>query len=154
MHSTERKQFEDELAVLFGGFPQFLTPPRIEAYWRGLAKMSLPVFTRCVNEALSEKGSEKLPTVNTLWQISRTLRAAPSSQPQAQTRQYDKYHLLGQRWLFAFLLQRKGVDDATLQKLIAMKNRVIEQFRESGDIDGNVAEWLDVAMTAFAKVAA
>lgn len=160
MNNTERKQFEDELAVLFGGFPQFLTPPRIEAYWRGLARMPLAVFRRCVDQALGESGLEKLPTVNTLWQISRTLRAtAPSSQQAQQPSQFDDYHCLGQKWLLGFIVQRAINDKPTLtewqlQECIRQKNQIVEQFRASGDIEGNVAEWFDVAAAAFERTAA
>lgn len=67
---------------------------------------------------------------------------------------YDDYHLLGQRWLFAFLLKQGGVGPEKLPKLIAAKNRIVEQFRAGGDIDGTVAEWLDVAMSTFEREAA
>lgn len=155
MNSTERKQFEDELAVLFGGFPQFLTPPRIEAYWRGLQQMSLPIFIRCVNEFLGPKAEGKLPTPNMIWQMSRKLRALPSGPAQATSQQqFDDYHCLGQKWLLGFVLKHGGVDPKRLPQLIAVKNRIVDQFRTSGEINGNVAEWLDVAMTAFDQVAA
>lgn len=162
MLSTDRKDFESQLQVLFGGFPTFLTEPRIQAYWRGLQKMPLSVFVRCVDHALGERGSDKLPTVNTIWQLSRTLRAAPPPQSHAPPSPYDDFHLVGQRWLFAFLLRRAieeppppDVTEPTLQKLIEVKNRIIAQYRASGEPCGgkDIGEWLDVAQAAFVKIA-
>lgn len=152
MLSTERTDFESQLAVLFGGFPTFLTPPRIEAYWRGLQKMQLSVFVRCVDYALSESGGEKLPTVNAIWQISRNLRSvAPPRQQANDAPPVDHFANLGNRWLLAFLLNKQGASPACLPQLLAIKNRIVDQFRSSGDVCGGptTAEWLEVATGAF-----
>lgn len=66
---------------------------------------------------------------------------------------YDDYHALGQKWLLGFLITH----DVTQEKLpgvVAVKNRIVDQFRDSGDINGNVKEWYDVATAAFQKAAA
>lgn len=158
MLSTEREDFDKQLEVLFGGYPTFVTAPRKEAYWRGLQKMQLSMFVRCVDAALQDQSEEgkKLPTVNRVWELSRTLKSR-SAQPPQQTREvqsYDDYHQLGQRWLFGFLLERGGVEPSVLPKLVAAKNRIVEQFRAGGNIDGTVAEWFDVAKAEFERVAA
>lgn len=158
MLSTEREEFDKQLEVLFGGYPTFVTAPRKEAYWRGLQKMQLSMFVRCVDAALQDQSEEgkKLPTVNRVWELSRNLKARTAMPQRTQETQvsYDDYHQLGQRWLFAFLLKRGGVDPAVLPKLIATKNRIVAEFRAGGDVDGTVAEWLDVAMAAFEREAA
>lgn len=156
MLSTEREEFDKQLAVLFGGFPKaFLTTERKEAYWRGLEKMPLSAFVRCVNFVLGDNGIDDLPPVNRIWQISRDLRARThQSDTQKPTPQFDDYHMLAARWLFAYLLKQGGVDPVKLPKLIAAKNRIVEQFRSTGNLDGNVAEWLDVAMATFEREAA
>lgn len=155
MLSTERQDFEAQLQVLFGGFPTFLTPPRIEAYWRGLSKMSLSVFVRCVDHALGEQGGDKLPTVNTLWQISKRLRAPINGpKPTFEKPIGDDYLLLGNRWLLGFMLKTNVTDDA-IPWLVELKNRIVEDFRNSGDVCGGptTAEWLDMAMAAFTACA-
>ena len=130
MLSTDRQEFESQLSTLFGGYPQFLTPPRIEAYWRGLQKMSISVFIRCVDHALGEQGSEKLPTVNTLWQISKQLRAMQARPEPKLERKFEPFHAHGQRCMLAYL-QRKGATSwDSMRLMIAEKNRLIEQFRE------------------------
>lgn len=157
MLSTEREDFDKQLEVLFGGYPTFVTAPRKEAYWRGLQKMQLSMFVRCVDAALQDQSEEgkKLPTVNRVWELSRTLKArsAPLHQRTQEAQSYDDYHQLGQRWLLAFMI-RNDVDPAKMPMLIAAKNRIVAEFRAGGDIDGTVAEWLDVAMTEFERVAA
>lgn len=155
MLSTERADFEAQLAVLFGGYPTFLTPPRIEAYWRGLAKMPLSLFVRTVDCALGEAGTDKLPTVNTLWQISKRLRApVQGSKPTNEKPIGDDFLLLGNRWLLAFLLGKQGASAESLAALVSMKNRIVVQFRNSGDKCGGTetAEWLEVATGAFEKL--
>lgn len=156
MLSTERQDFETHLAVLFGGYPTFLTPPRVEAYWRGLSKMPLSVFVRCVDHALGEQGPDKLPTVNTLWQISKRLRApAPAAQKPAERTVGDDFLLVGNRWLLAFLLKTNGVPEDAIPWLIELKNRIVEDYRNSGDTCGgeSTAEWLQLAMEAFTACA-
>lgn len=160
MLSTDRQDFEAQLEVLFGGYPAaFLTGPRKEAYWRGLQKMPLSLFVRCIDSALQDQSEEgaKPPTVNRVWEISRNLRAMAAPQKQAlPLQQHDDYHCLGQKWLFAFLLKQRGVDPEKVPQLVAAKNRIVEQFRASGEaqVEARVAEWLDVAMTTFDRVAA
>lgn len=158
MLNAERPDFEAQLAILFGGHPTFLTPPRIDAYWRGLQKMPLSVFVRCVDESLGPDGDEKLPTVNRIWQISRAMKARGARpSPHVEEQQFgDDYHVLGQRWLLAFLLKCQGVPPEKMPKLVTAKNSIVDQFRANGgvEIDSNVAEWLDVAMTDFARIAA
>lgn len=156
MLSTERQDFETHLAVLFGGYPTFLTPPRTEAYWRGLSKMPLSLFVRCVDYSLGESGTDKLPTVNALWQISKRLRVpAPLPQKQAAADVGDYYTLTGNRWLLAFLLRTGGVPDEAVLWLIELKNRIVEDFRNSGDECGGpqTQDWLDMATAAFVACA-
>jgi hypothetical protein len=156
MLSTDRADFEAQLAVLFGGYPTFLTPPRVEAYWRGLSKMPLSTFVRCVDHALGESGSDKLPTVNTLWQLSKQLRAhaMPQNKP-AAARVGDDYLLVGNRWLLAFLLKMNGVPEDAIPWLVELKNRIVEDFRTSGDECGGpqTAEWMQMALDAFTACA-
>ena len=129
MLSTERETFEGQLAVLFGAYPTFLTPPRVEAYWRGLQKMPLSTFVRCVDQALSEAGQEKLPTVNTIWQISRNLHVS-ARQLQTQRPEPDALNCHGQRVMLSFLRhQESAASEASLLRMIAAKNKLIEQYR-------------------------
>lgn len=157
MLSTEREEFDKQLEVLFGGYPTFVTAPRKEAYWRGLQKMQLSMFVRCVDAALQDQSEEgkKLPTVNRVWELSRTLKARQAMPQRTQETQasYDDYHQLGQRWLLAFLI-RNDIELDKLPKLVAAKNRIVTEFRAGGNLDANVAEWLDVAMATFEREAA
>ena len=156
MLSTERMAFEEQLAVLFGGYPTFLTPPRVEAYWRGLSKMPLSLFVRCVDYALGDQGTDKLPTVNALWQISKRLRApSPATPKPGAPNVGDDFLLVGNRWLLAFLLKTGGVPEDAIPWLVELKNRIVEDFRNSGDTCGGpqTQEWLDMAQAAFVACA-
>lgn len=139
MLSTEREDFETQLEVLFGGYPTFLTPPRKEAYWRGLQKMPLSTFVRCVDYALQDASEEgkKLPTVHRMWDISRALKSrAPSAQRSLEvdsTEQFDHFHTFGQRQFVRFL-RRHDVSNDVLPALIKRKNEIIDVARNDPDM--------------------
>lgn len=156
MLSTDRQAFEEQLEVLFGGFPQFLTPNRKEAFWRGLQKMPLALFTRCVDHALGEKGEEKLPTPNRIWHISNQLRQRQQIEQRSLPAQhFDDFHAFGQRCLLVFLQQHpRQVDEATLQRLIAEKNKIVPALRTGGFDEGeDAAEVMRTKlMAAFQRV--
>jgi hypothetical protein len=155
--STEREGFEAQLAMLCAGFNVPATAERKDAYWRGLAKMSLPAFTRVVEYALGKDGPEDLPTSPRCWALLRELReqqrggTAPTASP---TPSYDQYHVHAQGWLAAFLVRRSLTDlpplsDAEIGRLVATKNRVLQQYRASGYDGEDLREWRDVFVGAF-----
>lgn len=80
MYSTDREQFDVQLSLLCQGYG-FWVGDRSEAYWKGLSKMALPSFARCVEFAISEDGPEKLPNTHGIWKIHRDLRASAAPQP-------------------------------------------------------------------------
>lgn len=154
MLSTERSDFETHLSILFGGYPTFLTPPRVEAYWRGLQKMPLSVFVRCVDQALGESGSDKLPTVNTLWQISRNLRTQSKAPPRPEA-PADWYRGFGNHSLLKFLvseamLKAPAVTEEQIQSLVVRKNTLVEECRRANGQD-EAQEWRDLLLDEFAS---
>lgn len=74
MYSTDREQFDAQLSLLCQGYG-FWVGDRSEAYWKGLSKMSLSSFMRCVEFAIGEDGPEKLPNTHAIWKIHHGLRA-------------------------------------------------------------------------------
>jgi hypothetical protein len=147
MLSTERADFETHLGILFGGYPTFLTPPRVEAYWRGLSKMPLSLFVRCVDHSLGESGTDKLPTVNALWQISRSLRAPT---PQKRTAIPETIHPLqgaANSALLSLLNEKGPASEACIKQLVALKNQIVGSLPR----DSDPAEVRDVLRAAFEK---
>lgn len=148
MHNTDRKAFDDQLAVLFGGFPTFLTPPRIEAYWRGLQKMPLATFVRCVDYALGESGTDKLPTVNALWQISRNLRAPAAPQRHADTAPISDLQRVANGAFLRLLNDKGAVSEQALAKILAVKNKIVSEV----PADADHGELRAVLIAAFEKL--
>lgn len=74
MLSTDREEFEVQMALLCAGFNVPLGD-RVEAYWKGVAKMSLLEFARTVEYALGEEGPEKIPSTAQLWAIKKKMRS-------------------------------------------------------------------------------
>lgn len=139
MLSTDRQDFETQLEVLFGGYPTFLTPPRKEAYWRGLQKMPMSMFIRCVDYALQDTSEEgkKLPTVHRLWDISRGLKAQVQ-QPRAEAPELplsdlDHYARFANIQLFKFL-RVHDVQSAQLPALLKLRDEVIGAARQDPDL--------------------
>lgn len=82
MYSTDREQFDVQLSLLCQGYG-FWVGDRSEAYWKGLSKMSLSSFMRCVEFAIGEDGPEKLPNTHAIWKIHHGLRAKSPEQAAA-----------------------------------------------------------------------
>lgn len=134
MLSTEREGFEHQLGVLCAGFNVAVTTERIDAYWRGLAKMGLAAFERVVEFALGETGPEKIPIPRQCWLVHRRLRSAQRVAEQAPVQMdFEPPSVLvmhAQRVLLSFLRhQRGGTSQASLLAMIAAKNLLVEQYR-------------------------
>lgn len=69
MTPEEREEADRQIGVLCAGFNVPTTAARLDAYWRGLTRMSLPRLSRAVETAISEAGPDKLPTPKQLWRI-------------------------------------------------------------------------------------
>lgn len=78
MQSSDREHFLIQLARLCAGFDIPVTKAREDAYWSGLAAMSLAQFARCIDFAVGPHyDDEKFPTTGRLWKIHRSFRSAP-----------------------------------------------------------------------------
>lgn len=172
MLSTERNEFETELKVLFGAFPSYLTDERKEAYWRGLQKMQLGMFKRCVERAIGEGGEEKLPTVHRMWEISHELRDQArgpmrSPGPQAE-REVDVFTGYANRVLYWFLTsgrnatpdgfrrlgeEMRGAPSAkSLRAMLREKSRIADAYRSICTEEPEASlDMRDELLAAFAK---
>jgi len=104
MLSTDRGEFETQMRTLCEGF-NLPAAAKLEAYWTGMAKMSLVEFTRCVEHALGEQGPEKFPTTGQLWRIRAQLRARGSRTCAAPI---DTSHATVQEQLCEFVMKKLG----------------------------------------------
>lgn len=133
MHSAERQAFEGQLAVLFGAFPSaMLTEPRIEAYWRGLEKMAMATFTRCVDRLIGDQGDDKLPSVNRIWHVSRELRsqAMPAPAPAATIEEFGAIHAYGNRAMLNYLMRKGAASYASLDAMLREKKRLCDAYKQ------------------------
>lgn len=138
MLNTDREDFETQLEVLFGGYPTFLTPPRKEAYWRGLQKMPLSMFVRCVDFALQDTSEEgkKLPTVHRIWDISRGLKSRVQThhvQRPEDDPKFDHFARFGNIQLFKFI-RIHDVQSAQLPTLLRLRDEVIAAARQDPEM--------------------
>ena len=113
MNSSDRAQFDEQMALLCAGYnvPVSVRP---DAYWKGMAKMSIIEFARCIERALSEDGPEKIPTTRDLWNIRRDLRRVgrePQAAPAAPAQIAHSRGLMRVNQLFLRFLYRRRVID-------------------------------------------
>jgi hypothetical protein len=130
MRPDDRGEFVRLMEMLCSGFNVPSTDLRAEAYWRGLQRMDIAIFARCVERALGERGPEKMPTVPQVWNIYRDIKTKPALDVRQEPSIYDGIHAFGQRYMLRFLMRDGPVSDSALARLIQAKNRIIGQFRE------------------------
>lgn len=162
MYSTDREQFDVQLSLLCQGYG-FWVGERSEAYWKGLSKMSLSSFARCVEFALSENGPEKIPNVHGVWKIHREQRASGAPQPPVRPAEPEQ-----SRWLrlvnglFLKYLLRRRLTDGFKGDVLVLERRaeclkLVKLFEEeaaSPDPSLATAENLRVYFnTAMAQIA-
>ncbi len=149
MLSTDRTEFQDHLGTLCAGFNVPMTELRNEAYWLGLRNMQLGQFVRVVEHALGEDGPERIPTATQCWLLWKKIRAqrprAPLPPVSAELT-HDALHCFGQRCLLRWLRENGPVSDDVLPRLVAEKNRLLEQFRIIADEEQLTAEDVRPAM--------
>ena len=147
MLSTDREEFEAQLSMLCAGF-NVPVGDRSEAYWKGLSKMSLIEFARCVEFALGEEGPGKIPTTKQVWDIRRKLKAPPPTQVVREQAQDSRDHLefYAHRLLLRHVMSRSGLSStsrfvpgyglvdcqpsAELTKCLTAKRGLIDWFQE------------------------
>ena len=132
MLSTDRKDFEDQVAILCAGFPPTMaTQERMEAYWRGLQQMQLSSVIRVVDYALGESGPDKIPTPRQCWSIYRQLRTAgPSRSSATVSKRIDQYDSYANVRLFDFLHTKGSASEESLVELLIVKRLIVDQVRK------------------------
>ena len=108
MISSDYAEFTKQLQALCLGFNVPLGD-RPDAYWKGLQKMALSEFTRCVEFALGEHGPEKIPTTGEVWRIRGRLRTASQAGIQSLPSPIDTTHASVQEQLCEYAMRRLGV---------------------------------------------
>jgi hypothetical protein len=88
MTDADKPKFLELLNALFGAHNRTVWDGAVTGYWKGLEKMSLMQFERCVGKAIeklahSERGVSKIPTVSELWDLHRGIRHY--DQPKVET---------------------------------------------------------------------
>lgn len=162
MNSGDRKEFDAQIAILCAGYDKPLGD-RAEAYWKGLHRMSLIEFARCVEYALGDDGPEKLPTVHIVRQILSKLKNQTRSYAQLPANEDPRDHLLfyANRMFLRHLVTREGlgstggfvpahgmVDVHASRELLVARRFVSELvdcwagFIREGDTDATQAEFV------------
>lgn len=106
MLNIERPEFDKQLAILCAGLDVPCTDERKEAYWKGLNRMSLPLFTRAVEQILSEENWTKVPKPGQIWEASRRLRAQVVTPPKDDGPQLDPWERAANHHLLAHIVRR------------------------------------------------
>lgn len=170
MLSTDREDFDVQLSLLCQGYG-FWVGDRSNAYWKGLSKMQLSQFARCVEFALSEDGPEKIPNVHGIWKIYRSLRTPAPVAKREEKVEADHLLYYANRMFLAHLTSRGGlgstgtfvpghglVDCKASNELIAARKAVtslVDWFAGpimEGDSDACPRQFITLLIRALNKV--
>lgn len=163
MQTTDRDGFEQLVAKLCAGYEKPVTKHRTDAYWSGLAKMSLAQFERCVDRALSDDGPAELPGAKGIWKIHRELRgyASAAARPSAPIDGRDHLEWWANRLLYTHIASRGGLGSvadrpsAELDACCKLKRELVDWFLgpiRDGDPDVTPAEFLRQWITGLQAI--
>jgi hypothetical protein len=163
VQSTDREEFETQLARLCAGFNIPVTKHRRDAYWSGLAKMSLSQLSRVIDLALGEDGPEDLPTTRTIWKMHRQMRAPGPTAVQTPARNDEPDHLeyFANRLLWLHLSHRGGLGSVKgemleeLQRCLKFKRQIVDEFAgfiREGDQDATPAAFYQWWLSGLRQV--
>jgi hypothetical protein len=144
MLSTDREEFVALLEKLCAGYNLPCGKKREEAYWSGMARMSLLQFARVVDRALSEEGPEKFPGVHELWDLHKQQTRTTHVQAEAPKDERDTLGQFANRLLLIHIANRGGLGSAgrfvpphgmleceaspELAKVLEMKRALVQEF--------------------------
>lgn len=147
MLSTDFDEFKAQMGILCAGYDKPVGE-RVEAYWKGLSKMNLIEFARCVEHALGESGPDRFPTTKAIWDIRRKLKA-PRQHPVVAEQPADaRDHLefYANRLMLRHVMTRGGLGSTSrfvpayglvdckaspeLLAALAAKRKLVEWFTE------------------------
>ncbi len=162
MEPTDRDQFLVQFGNLCGAYNVLPSQDRIDGFWRGLSKMPLSSFVRCVEFCLGETGPEKFPTFRDIWAVHRQTRSvrvdARTGDEKAKGRggPTDAVEALGSLAMLRFVcdMQRKTQpSEACVERAIAAKNKLVATYRTlRTEEDIPDAEILEAMAKKFAEI--
>lgn len=130
MQSTDRDEFKTQLAMLCAAYDRVMGD-REEAYWKGLAKMSLVEFARVVDWCVGENGPDRLPTTNQCWSLLKQLKKNTMQLPQIHKRSIkeadDNLLFFANRLLLALMAASDGLGEK-LQPCLKFKRELVLEF--------------------------
>lgn len=138
MHADDRKAFDTVLAELFGAIDKPLGEATREAFWKGLAKMTLLEFSRCRDLLLDEFSQGEAPRkfgVPDIWAAKKRLRASAPETPKTDDWHGDDWDIAANNHLMAVvmraMLAKRVYTPEETRTLVAYKNRWSQLMRES-----------------------
>ena len=135
MQANDREGFEVELAKLCAGFDVPRTKARDEAFWTGLARMSLAQFRRCVERALGEESDlDKFPTVGGVWKLHKGQEAIAAKAEAPEDPDHLEYYANRLLWLHVShrggLGSVNGQPSAELAACQRLKRQLVTEFAD------------------------
>lgn len=150
MQSIDQDIFKDLLTKLCAAYDKPLGD-RFEAYWTGLGSMSVPEFSRVVDQCCGENQPPKMPLPGQVWALLRSMQAAAkadshANRPNGVPKHDDNILFFANRLLLAHMRAKKGLGStseyepsAELQACLDVKRSMVKEWR------GYIAEEDDAA---------
>jgi hypothetical protein len=135
MQSSDRHEFDGQMARLCAGYNVPAKQPTLDAYWIAFNKLSLLEFSRMVDQAFTEGASERMPTIAGLWQMRNRLRAPGARHAvAAPSAPADSLPLFANRLLLMHLMTRQGLGStpgkpsAELNACLKARDELVDEF--------------------------
>lgn len=173
MLSTDREEFLKRLRVLFAGLDKPLGEAKEDAFWKGLANMSLIEFGRCCDLVLEELADRdrlleyrKMFTPGDIWAAKQRLRvraAAKATQPESkQVGTGDAWDIRANHLLLGYIGDQARCNvyyrGDQIKPLVAYKHAWAADMREAAEqgqcpsVDDQRRSFLDCMRRADAQV--
>jgi hypothetical protein len=110
MLSTDRPEFEKQLAVLCASQDVPCTEARIEAFWRALQAMTVLQFTRTVDFMLVKESWARMPKPAQVWDAFKRMRAAAPSEPKDDGFRGDVWDAAANRYLMGHIAKQMAAN--------------------------------------------
>lgn len=124
--------------------------PKPSDSWKDAVKELRPDQVRGALGKIRNSGAAHPPSLPEFIALAKNVKHQEFTK-QAEKPVGDDFQLLGNRWLLGYLLKSAPIPDDVVPWLVELKNRIVEDFRNSGDTCGGetTADWLQMAMDAF-----
>lgn len=137
MNSTDRPEFDKQLAVLCASQDVPCTEERKEAFWRALQSMSMVQFVRTIDFMLVKESWARMPKPAQVWESFKRMRASAPIEPKDDGFRGDDWDSLANRYLIGYIAKQISADPRRYGRPASVKSM---QARREDSPNGDASQ--------------